>query len=67
MVNANTRVCIYPKDVQRIMGKTYTQARLYLIKVKHHLQKEGHQLVSVEEFATYTGLPIEEIKRCIKG
>ena len=27
---------MYPKDVQRIMGKEYTQARRYLKKIKEH-------------------------------
>ena len=56
---------MYPKDVQRIMGKEYTQARRYLIKIKKHLNKEDHQYVSVEEFSKYSGLPIEEVIRCM--
>lgn len=64
---AYTKVCIYPKDVQCIMGKTYTQARLYLSKVKQALGKEPHQFVSVGEFAAYTGLPLDEIVRSIRG
>ncbi|MCZ8297028.1 MAG: hypothetical protein ACK5RV_00150 [Flavobacterium sp.] len=56
-----TRVCIYPKDVQRITGKTYTQARLYLKKIKKSLNKEEHQLLSIEEFCRYSGLPYEEV------
>lgn len=64
-ITANSRVCIYPKDVQRITGKTYNQARLYLNKIKSSLGKEQYQLVSIEEFCTYTGLPIDEVMRCI--
>jgi hypothetical protein len=56
---------MYPKDVQLIMGKNYLQARLYLIKIKVHLKKEKHQYVSVEEFSSYTGLPVEELLRCM--
>ena len=67
VISSNSRVCMYPKDVQRIMGKTYTQARLYLIKIKKHLKKDDHQFVSVEEFSRYTGLPIDEVVRCIVG
>jgi hypothetical protein len=59
------RVCMCPKDVQRIMGKQYTQARLFLIKIKKHLNKEDHQYISAEEFSKYTGLPLEEILRCM--
>jgi hypothetical protein len=62
---SNRRICMYPKDVQRIMGKEYTQARLYLIKIKKHLKKEDHQYISVEEFCKYSGLPVEEVMRCM--
>ena len=61
------RVCIYPKDVQRITGKTYRQARLYLNKIKTKLNKEPHQLLSIEEFCDYTGLKIEHVTPCIIG
>ena len=63
MGSKDGRVCIYPKDVQRIMGKEYTQARRYLIKIKIQLKKEKHQYISVEEFSNYSGLPIEEVLR----
>jgi hypothetical protein len=67
VIPSSTRVCIYPKDVQRIMGKEYAQARLYLLKIKKHLNKEPHQLISIEEFCEYTGLKIEHVLRCIVG
>lgn len=67
VIGSNTRVCIYPKDVQRITGKTYRQARLYLIKVKESLKKESHQLVSIEEFCAFSGLQIEHVLPCIVG
>jgi len=59
------RVCIYPKDVQRITGKTYTQALLYLKKIKKSLNKEEHQLLSIVEFCRYAGLPYDEVLRSI--
>jgi hypothetical protein len=65
MGTSSGRVCMYPKDVQRIMGKEYTQARRYLIKIKKNLKKEEHQYISVEEFSKYSGLPIEEVLRCM--
>jgi len=60
-----TRVCVYPKDVQRVLGKTYTQARLYLRRLKKDLGKQDSQLVSVREFCEYSGLPYEDVVRCI--
>jgi hypothetical protein len=65
MKTTATRVCIYPKDVQRVLGKTYKQARLYLVKVKRHLKKESHQFVSIQEFCDYSGLPVEHVVSCI--
>ncbi|PZX92503.1 hypothetical protein DOS84_15415 [Flavobacterium aquariorum] len=56
MIAGNIKVCIYPKDVQRITGKTNRQARLYLNKIKDNLNKEPHQLISIEEFCSYSGL-----------
>jgi len=47
------------------MGIGYTQARRNLIKIKKLLNKEDHQYVSVEEFSKYSGLPIEEVLRCM--
>jgi len=47
------------------MGKEYTQARLYLKKIKKHLDKQDHQYISIEEFCEYSGLPVEEVRRCM--
>ncbi|NUY81883.1 hypothetical protein HUK80_13345 [Flavobacterium sp. MAH-1] len=55
------KICIYPKDVQRIMGKSYRQARLYLSKIRKDLGKQPKQLISIREFSQYTGLPLEDI------
>lgn len=67
MISGSGRVCIYPADVERIMGKSYRQSRWYLVKIKKHLAKESHQLVSIKEFCAYTGLPIDEVMRSIRG
>ena len=53
------RGCIYPKDIQRITGKSEKSGRRLLQKIKNKLQKEEHQFVSVEEFCSYTGLSVE--------
>ena len=59
------RVCVYPKDVQRITGKSERYARMLLKKIKVKLSKEEHQFVSIEEFSQYTGLKIEVIRSYI--
>ncbi|RYE50361.1 MAG: hypothetical protein EOP48_19910 [Sphingobacteriales bacterium] len=62
-----SRVCIYTSDVQRITGKTYRQSRLILVRIKKHLNKQDHHLISVTEFCSYTGLSIVEVMQCIIG
>ena len=61
------RVCIYPKDVQRITGKSYRYSRLLLLKIKKQCNKEEHQFVTIEEFCEYTGLKLELVTPYITG
>jgi hypothetical protein len=61
MKTVQTRLCIYPKDVQRITGKSESYGRLLLKKIKLHLKKEDHQVITVEEFCQYMGLKKEDV------
>ena len=61
------RVVIYPKDVQRITGKSYRTSRLLLIDIKKHFNKEEYQFITIEEFCQYTGLKIELVNPLIVG
>lgn len=67
MKTEQKRVCIYPKDVQRITGKSYRYSRLLLIDIKKHLHKQEHQFLSIEEFCLYTGLKLELVQPLIVG
>ena len=50
------RICIYPKDIQLITGKSQRYGRLVIQKIKEIHSKEKKQLVTVEEFCSYSGL-----------
>jgi hypothetical protein len=63
----NKRLCIYPKDVQRITGKSERYGRILLQKIKDHYSKEKHQFVSVEEFCKFTGLHKHEVEKYLNG
>lgn len=67
MKREQQRVCIYPKDVQRVTGKSYRYARLLLIDIKKQLKKQDHQFISIEEFCLYTGLKLELVQPLIVG
>ena len=59
------RSCIYPKDVQRITGKSERTRRRLLQKIKNELGKQEHQFVTVEEFAQYSGISAEVVQKYV--
>ena len=61
------RICIYPKDIERITGKSNRSSQRLLAQIRNHCQKSEKQLVSVEEFCRFTGLDIEHVKLYITG
>jgi len=50
------RICIYPKDVQRITGKSEKSGSRLLKKIREQMGKKDHQFITTEEFANYTGI-----------
>ena len=61
------RLCIYPKDIQRITGKSYRQSTRLLQKIRMKLNKLENEFVSIEEFCQYTSLKFEQVKSLIVG
>lgn len=61
------RICIYPKDIERITGKSYRQSTRMLQAVKKSLNKLENELVTIEEFCQYAGLKIEQVEPLIFG
>ena len=51
-----SRLVIYPKDVAAITGKNYRSSWILLTKIKSHLHKEPHQVVTIQEFCEYMGI-----------
>jgi DNA polymerase III delta subunit len=67
MKTVNKRVCIYPKDIQRITGKSYRQSIRILQKIRTDLKKQENELVSIEEFCLFTSLKYELVEPLIIG
>lgn len=59
------RLTIYPKDIQRITGRSDRYGRMLLSKIKTHFHKLDHQFVTIDEFCLYTGLKAEDVKRLL--
>jgi hypothetical protein len=67
MKNQQKRVCIYPKDIQRITGKSYRQSIRMLQRIRKDLNKLQNELVSIDEFCEYTSLKYELVAPLITG
>lgn len=61
------RICIYPKDIERITGKSYRQSARMLQAVRKSFNKLENELVTIEEFCQYAGLKIEQVEPLIFG
>lgn len=57
------RLCIYPHDISTILGKSLSQSRRILVSIRDAYGKRENQYVSIDEFAEYTGLDLEKIKK----
>lgn len=56
------RICIYPKDVMLITGRSERSGCRLLQTIKRLHGKQKHQFVTISEFSQYTGLNVEEIR-----
>ncbi len=61
MKTETTRLCVYPKDVQRITGKSERWGRMLLLKIRTAIKKDDHQFVTIKEFCAYTGFSVEDV------
>jgi hypothetical protein len=60
------RLCIYPKDIQIITGRSDRYGRNLIKKIKDHLSREQNQVVTVEEFCQYLGLQQEVVVKQLR-
>lgn len=61
------RLCIYTKDVQIITGRSLSYARMLLNKIRKELGKGSKDLVTIQEFCTYTNLNYEEVFKILNS
>ena len=60
------RLCIYPKDIMIITGRSDRYGRNLIKKIKDHLNKLQHQVVTVDEFCQYMGLQSDIVIKQLK-
>lgn len=57
----NTKLVINPHEISIILGVSIRQAQRRRQLILKELGKENHQSVTYEEFAEYSGIPLEEV------
>jgi hypothetical protein len=67
MKTESKRLCIYPKDIQRITGKSYRQSVRLMQKTRKKLTKLENEFVSVDEFCQYTSFKYEQVEPFLIG
>jgi hypothetical protein len=60
------RICIYPKDIQIVTGRSERYGREVIRKIKQANGKQSHQLVTIEEFCHYLGLQLDSVLQRLK-
>ena len=60
------RMCIYPKDIMVITGRSDRYGRKLIKKIKEYFSKEQHQVVTIEEFFQYMGLQTEAVAKQLR-
>ncbi len=59
------RSCIYPKDVQRITGRSLRAAERLVKKIRKAKGKQEEMFITTDEFAAYTGIDPDVIRQYI--
>jgi hypothetical protein len=59
------RICIYPKDIVLITGKSERYGRKLIEKIKKENSKKSYQVLTVEEFCSYMGLDAKQVHELI--
>jgi len=60
------RACIYPKDIQRITGRSERYGRKLLNDIKAYFGKKSYQFITAEEFAEYSGIKEEIVNQYLE-
>jgi hypothetical protein len=60
------RACIYPKDIERITGRSERYGRKLLNDIKCFLDKEPHQFITINELSEYSGIQVDIVNKYIR-
>lgn len=59
------RICLYPKDVATLTGRSYDAAKRLVRRVRLAAGKPAGALVTVQDFCRFTGLDATEVAEAL--
>jgi hypothetical protein len=59
------RICLYPKDVARLTGRSYDAAKRLVRRAREAAGKPAGALLTVADFCQFTGLSETEVSRAL--
>lgn len=59
------RICIYPKDVAALTGRSYDVAKRLMRRVRQAAGKPAGAFVTVQDFCRFTGLDAAEVAQAL--
>ena len=60
-----SRICLYPKDVALLTGRSYDAAKRLMRRARQAAGKPAGALVSVQDFCRLTGLDEAEVSAAL--
>lgn len=61
------RICLYPKDVAMLTGRSYDAAKRLVRRAREAAGKPAGALVTVQDFCSLTGLDEAEVSAALNG
>ena len=59
------RICLYPKDVATLTGRSYDSAKRLVHRARQAAGKPAGALVTVQDFCRLTGLDAAEVSKAL--
>ena len=61
------RICIYPKDVAQLTGRSYDAAKRLVRRAREAAGKPVGALITVHDFCQHTGLDEQEVGNALNN
>lgn len=67
MKNSNLRICVYPKDVMCLTGKSYSTSLRLVREIKKAYRKTGSTTITYAEFSAYMNMEPQMVLAILNG